>query len=443
MTNKISILIWMFIPFFAQGQELNIKLNHYFTQVPLPSTRIKLTPAKEKDFYFENIPKDLDTAEMFYFNTNRAKGIYLGHKKGKITDEVFKYLKKELTFDTTYYKNNLVKDIVFCYSGFKGNKKVIIFDANNNYDFADDQRFEFDTTIYFDRSKKWLADDFPVIFIEFEARDNQIISRRRVPIHVLPYMTGYGYSGASASWYRMVTPYIIYCSAAGSLDLGRRTYFVGIENPPSSDFNTKYRLIICPSYEKYWYPDKKSNYSHMLGDTVLLADHAYVIQKVSFDFDQLTLLDLGKREVSGVKTGLFFPAFKFNTLENEVFFIEDFRGKPVVINFWDSWCMPCIKEITQIKALWENYGQDIHIISMAFDDNPDAAQSIIKEQGMHWHQVILPKKDKESLALQQRMRVESFPTMLLLDKNGMMVDRVIGVGGVGQIQDKVTLLIKE
>lgn len=68
--------------------------------------------------------------------------------------------------------------------------------------------------------------------------------------------------------------------------------------------------------------------------------------------------DGGEAEAPAEETGDAYPApdFTVYTLDGEAAKLSDFRGKPVVINFWATWCPPCREELPGFESAWQQYG---------------------------------------------------------------------------------------
>ncbi len=61
--------------------------------------------------------------------------------------------------------------------------------------------------------------------------------------------------------------------------------------------------------------------------------------------------------------------------------LASFFGKPIILNFWASWCGPCKMEMPDIQAAYEKYGQEIHFILVSVDDSLDTAKTFIQDAG--------------------------------------------------------------
>ncbi|MBK8024911.1 MAG: TlpA family protein disulfide reductase [Chloroflexi bacterium] len=76
------------------------------------------------------------------------------------------------------------------------------------------------------------------------------------------------------------------------------------------------------------------------------------------------------------------PDFTINTFAGQNFRLSDFRGQPVVINFWASWCAPCHDEAPALQALWERYEGRVMFIGITHADEPDDSRAFMERYGI-------------------------------------------------------------
>ena len=79
------------------------------------------------------------------------------------------------------------------------------------------------------------------------------------------------------------------------------------------------------------------------------------------------------------------PDFTFYDIDGNAHKLSDFQGKPVILNFWASWCGPCKMEMPDIEKAWQEYGDEIHFLIVDLTDGSqetvEKASTYIAEQG--------------------------------------------------------------
>lgn len=103
--------------------------------------------------------------------------------------------------------------------------------------------------------------------------------------------------------------------------------------------------------------------------------------------------------------------------------LQDFKGKVVFLNFWATWCPPCIAEMPGIQALYEDYGhrEDIVFVMVTLDEDIDKARKFLINREFTFEAYRLNGLRPESF------RSEVIPTTYVLDKDGMLVSKKEGM----------------
>ena len=118
--------------------------------------------------------------------------------------------------------------------------------------------------------------------------------------------------------------------------------------------------------------------------------------------------------------GQFAPDFTLQTPEGQDIRLSSLRGKCVLIDFWASWCGPCIRELPNIKKVYEKYHEkEFEIISISLDDKKDNWTKAIEKHQIPWIHVSSLKGWKCPVA--KLYNVTGVPAMYLLDAEGRIV----------------------
>ena len=75
------------------------------------------------------------------------------------------------------------------------------------------------------------------------------------------------------------------------------------------------------------------------------------------------------------------PDFTMLDMDGNEVTLASFFGKPIVLNFWASWCGPCKMEMPEIQKFYEKYGEEIHFLLVSVDESLDAAKTLISDSG--------------------------------------------------------------
>ncbi|MDT8402796.1 MAG: TlpA disulfide reductase family protein [Bacteroidales bacterium] len=122
--------------------------------------------------------------------------------------------------------------------------------------------------------------------------------------------------------------------------------------------------------------------------------------------------------------GVSFPGFELQTLDGDTLSFDRYRGKYIVIDFWGSWCIPCLAEIPDLKSLYETYGDDLLIIGIACNDNPDSLKRTLDEYNINWPQVIEGEEDKKYSMI---YGIRAYPTKILIGPDRKVIKSYTGI----------------
>jgi cytochrome c biogenesis protein CcmG/thiol:disulfide interchange protein DsbE len=86
------------------------------------------------------------------------------------------------------------------------------------------------------------------------------------------------------------------------------------------------------------------------------------------------------------------PNFHIKRLDtDQVVSLSDYAGKPVVLNFWATWCGPCKFEHPVLDAVSKEYGDRVVFLGIVFEDTESNAKSFLRENGWNFPQLFDPK----------------------------------------------------
>jgi cytochrome c biogenesis protein CcmG/thiol:disulfide interchange protein DsbE len=121
------------------------------------------------------------------------------------------------------------------------------------------------------------------------------------------------------------------------------------------------------------------------------------------------------------KIGTVAPDFTVQDVDRKVT-LSGLRGKTVVLNFWASWCGPCIAETPSLVAMSRKMrDHNVVVLAVSIDEDDSAYHKFIKEQGMDMLTVRDAEKKSNDL-----YGTHVFPETYIIDRNGVLRRKVIG-----------------
>lgn len=135
--------------------------------------------------------------------------------------------------------------------------------------------------------------------------------------------------------------------------------------------------------------------------------------------DQFVMME--KEDVNyvqrGLKAGVKAPQFTANSLFNESITLTDYQDKYVLLDFWGTWCGPCLKDTPYLKKAYKKFGDVVQFIGIAVD-NKERLLKYLNEEKIDWPQIYIPENSKQQSPLVQKYNVYGYPTMYLISPKG-------------------------
>lgn len=133
------------------------------------------------------------------------------------------------------------------------------------------------------------------------------------------------------------------------------------------------------------------------------------------------------------------PDFTMTDTEGKTLKLSDFQGRPVLLNFWASWCGPCASEMPAIQAAWEQHGQDVAFVIVNMTDmggeTEQTARAFLADASYSFP-VYFDKGSSAATAF----GVTSIPQTYLINSNGEIIGAYMGAMSESVLDEGIAML---
>ena len=140
----------------------------------------------------------------------------------------------------------------------------------------------------------------------------------------------------------------------------------------------------------------------------------------------------------GPEVGKLAPDFTLKKLDGQEVSLSDFRGEPVLLNFWASWCGPCRLEMPFLQEIYEEWsGEGLVLLAVNLQERQGTVEEFIEGAG-YTFPVLLAPSNKVPLSY----NIRGIPATFFIDADGVIRDIKIGAfSGVGEIESKLAKIM--
>ena len=172
-----------------------------------------------------------------------------------------------------------------------------------------------------------------------------------------------------------------------------------------------YELTPVYFLESHVPKDTVKKYFNLLQTNVRESEYGQILEKTVLGWNNTQKGDIA-------------PNFEQYTNLKKHFSLAELKGKYVIIDFWGSWCGPCISEMPKMKKYYEKYNDKIEFVGIACNDRKDSWEKFIKDNQLNWVHLLNDVSKNDISAL---YGVTSYPTKFILDKEGGIIEKFEGI----------------
>ena len=116
------------------------------------------------------------------------------------------------------------------------------------------------------------------------------------------------------------------------------------------------------------------------------------------------------------------PKLDLTTLDGRRLDLAAYRGRPVLLNFWATWCAPCVREFPLLRRTLEQHSSDgLVVLGVLVNDNPGSARRFVREHGGSW-----PVGIDQGARAAGAFKVVGLPESVFVRRDGTLATRVLG-----------------
>lgn len=136
------------------------------------------------------------------------------------------------------------------------------------------------------------------------------------------------------------------------------------------------------------------------------------------------------------------PDFTVYDEAGKAYKLSDFLGKPVVVNFWASWCSPCKSEMPDFELAYQEYGEDIHFLMVnmtdGYQETKESALEFIEESGYSF-----PVYYDTDMDAAMTYGVYSIPTTYFIDAQGYAIAQGRGALDMATLEQGIGMILED
>jgi len=156
-----------------------------------------------------------------------------------------------------------------------------------------------------------------------------------------------------------------------------------------------------------------------------LADAEQYLNKVDPAYFGSSYYKTLKTKIEGSKNtsvGFMVPEVTSDdTPDGSHFDLRSLRGKYVIIDFWGTWCMPCLQGMPAMRELRDKYKGKLQILGIAKDGNIEAWKNEVVAAKLNWYHILNGTGENDFVA---KFNVQGYPTKILIDPTGKIIYRI-------------------
>jgi len=310
---------------------------------------------------------------------------------------------KDFFLDKKIFQDSCNKGKFSIFIGYKNDSISLGFDLNENGIFEASEVQKMSST-----DKKIITYKiYPKEYCNISSFSDSTI------IYLIPFVNQVKYTDISSSDTMLQITYSKGFSKKYTINDSLQL-FCHTQTVKKTDSNFVFKYILkAKSLISAIYPDKDllkigNNFYSLLKN--INKDTLYLVQETNRLYDNKIV----------VIPDIFFKEIKPINIVSKKKFSNKFEKKIILLDFWATWCVPCIKSMPYLKEIKKNWGHKLQIISFCVDDtnNIKKAKEILRKNKLSWQHYFVNGKKEKMYDFLSEYGIISYPTYILIDEKG-------------------------
>ncbi|KGK30297.1 TlpA disulfide reductase family protein [Cellulophaga sp. E6(2014)] len=334
-----------------------------------------------------------------------------------------------------------IKDGLIAYVGVDAREQIVIIDANNNKNFKDDKIFKFRKGFnYSQELESNRLNKYPILDYEYITNNKESISNHKRKVSIYPnsaHEFNSFFEDALSVELHIMGKLNDYWK--GSFSYKKKSYNILFQG-----FDNNYlQIFIAPDSIKIRNNNSfdKEKFGFKVKDTIKLSGDLFLIETPKLEKNKILLKKIKNLDIKtfGFRVGDKVEKIPLKDLELNPFDPLLFEQKTdyVLLDFWGTWCGACKLTNPLLRKIYANNKENIHLVSVAYDNNVAMVKDYVIEENMNWTHAFI--KREENVAILKKLRVEAFPTFILINNKNEIVFRGTSLESL----QKIELIINE
>jgi len=366
--------------------------------------------------HLTNVPDSFTSLKVYTYILYPMQFYYQNYRKGIYSRDFFLDMAKKQRWildDTLSLTSKMVKNFFSIAVGYdSGHNPKYVVDANGNDDFSDDEL----NTLYKDGLLSTMMSYSKNVAVEYFDG----VSMKQENINFLPKLT---YNSSESS---IEISFSFPQFRFARISSEGKSYFV------CSDGYSRFKtFFIIPDQPNFTAVDRdaevKPNQFFKIGDLVFsYIGYTQNMDKVIFKREEIKVDNMPNKMVEAKKSipvseqlGMMAPEIKgINILDGSILSLKSLRGKYVFLDFWATYCGPCIMEFPTIRKAFDMFNSDQLVIFGVCEDNyRGKISSFLKDKGVIWPTIV----KSDSTTFTNGYNISSWPTNFLIGPDGTIL----------------------